>query len=85
VRLQLARMEHSIQSADTRPTAAQVEAYQTAAKPLAGLLQQWEQIKKKDLKALNAERAVRHLPALRVDTDLFRQGMRDEIEMGDEE
>lgn len=85
VRLQLARMEHSIQSADTRPTAAQVEAYQTAAKPLAGLLQQWEQIKKKDLKALNAERAVRHLPALRIDTDLFRQGMRDEIEMGDEE
>ncbi len=85
VRLQMARMEHSIQSADVRPTAAQVEAYETAARPLAGLLEQWERMKKKDLKAVNAERGRQHLPPLRVDAGPPGRGVEDEIEMGDEE
>lgn len=85
VRLQIARVEHSIQSADVQPTAAQVEAYHTASQPLAGLLAQWETLKKTDLKALNLARSREHLALLRPDAKDFDNDLEDEIEMGDEE
>ena len=53
VRMQLARLEHEIENADQAPTPAQVEAFHIVAQPLAGLLDQWRQLKKTDLKALN--------------------------------
>ena len=85
VRVQLARIEHSIENADDQPTAAQVEAYETAAKPLPGLLEQWDTLKKTDLKALNAERAQEGLAELRLDTGVIDHGVEDQIELGDEE
>ena len=84
VRLQLARMENSIQNADVRPTAAQVEAHAIAAKPLPGLLAEWERIKKTELPAVNAERAKRHLAPLRIDAE-GTNPVEDSIEIGDEE
>ena len=85
VRLQIARVEHSIQSADVQPTAAQVEAYHTASQPLAALLAQWETLKKTDLKALNLARSREHLALLQPDAKDFDNDLEDEIEMGDEE
>jgi photosystem II stability/assembly factor-like uncharacterized protein len=85
VRVQLARVEHSIQNADQAPTAAQVEAYQIVSKPLGDLLQQWEQLKQTDLKALNASLEHEHLPLLRLDTSRIDHDVEDQIEMGDEE
>ena len=85
VRMQLARMEHHLQSADEAPTSAQVEAGQTAAKPLADLLQQWEQVKQTDLKALNASLQRQHLALLAIDTAKIDHDVEDQIEIGDEE
>ncbi len=85
VRLQLARIEHSIQNADTRPTAAQVEAYRIAAEPLPNLLAQWEKIKRTDLKAINIDRVKQHLAALHVNTQNIDRDTEDQIEIGDEE
>ncbi len=61
VRMQLARLEHSIESADMAPTTAQIEAVQSSGQPLPALLQEWEQIKQTDLKALNASLKQQHL------------------------
>jgi photosystem II stability/assembly factor-like uncharacterized protein len=85
VRTQLARVEHQIQNADQAPTAAQVEAYGVVSKPLGDLLQQWEQLKQTDLKALNASLEHDHLPLLRLDTSKIDHDVEDQIEMGDDE
>ncbi len=85
VRTQLARIEHQIQNADEAPTAAQVEAYEIVSKPLGDLLQQWEQLKQTDLKALNASLEHDHLPLLRLDTSKIDHDVEDQIEMGDDE
>jgi photosystem II stability/assembly factor-like uncharacterized protein len=85
VRTQLARIEHSIQNADAAPTAAQIEAYEITAKPLASLLEQWDTIKKTDLKALNAQLRDKHLPLLVLDTHIIDHNVEDQIELGDDQ
>ena len=85
LRVQLARIEHSIQNADMAPTAAQVEAYATLAKPLNDLLDQWSALKSSDLKALNNMLRLQHLPLLQLDTTMIDHDVEDQIELGDEE
>ncbi|WP_239461245.1 WD40/YVTN/BNR-like repeat-containing protein [Occallatibacter savannae] len=85
VRMQLARLEHSIENADEAPTSAQMEAFSIAEKPLAGLIEQWQQFKQSDLKALNAALQKHHLGAINLDTREFDRNGEDELEMGDEE
>jgi photosystem II stability/assembly factor-like uncharacterized protein len=85
VRMQLARIEHSIQSADAAPTTAQVEAYEVTAKPLASLLEQWDNVKKTDLKALNAQLREKHLPLFVLDTRIIDHNVEDQIELGDDQ
>ncbi|HKD59494.1 MAG TPA: hypothetical protein VKB47_03485 [Terracidiphilus sp.] len=85
VRLQIARLEHSVENADEAPTTAQSEAIGIVEKPLAGLIDQWKQLKATDLKALNDELKKRHLAAIDLDTREFDRSMEDELEMGDEE
>jgi hypothetical protein len=85
VRMQLARIEHSIQSADAAPTTAQVEAYEITAKPLASLLEQWDNVKKTDLKALNAQLREKHLPLFVLDTRIIDHNVEDQIELGDDQ
>jgi hypothetical protein len=84
VRTQLARIEHEIQKADEAPTAAQVEAVQVTAKPLDDLLQQWEQVKQTNLKALNRQLEQEHLSALTIDTTRIDHDVEDQIQVGDE-
>jgi photosystem II stability/assembly factor-like uncharacterized protein len=84
VRTQLARMEHSIQAADFAPTQAQIEAVELTAKPLPGLLAQWEALKKTDLKALNERLGREHLPLLTLDTRVIDHDVEDQIVVADE-
>ena len=84
LRTQLARLEHSIQNADAAPTTAQVEAYELTAKPLPGLLAQWDAFKKTDLKALNLQLQQHNLPLLSLDTRIIDHDVEDQIEIGDE-
>ena len=84
LRTQLARLEHSIQNADAAPTTAQVEAYELTAKPLPGLLAQWDALKKTDLKALDLQLQQRNLPLLSLDTRILDHDVEDQIEIGDE-
>ncbi len=83
LRTALARLEHSIQNADAAPTAAQIEAADLTAKPLPALLQQWDALKKSDLKALNQQLLKQHLPLLSLDTHFIDHGVEDQIEIGD--
>jgi hypothetical protein len=85
VRTQLARIEHSIQNAEAAPTAAQIEAYEITAKPLALLLEQWNTVKNTDLKALNAQLRDKHLPLLTLDTNIIDHDVEDQIELGDDQ
>jgi photosystem II stability/assembly factor-like uncharacterized protein len=85
VRTQLARIEHSIQNADAVPTPAQIEAYEITVKPLEPLLEQWDSIKKTDLKALNARLRDKHLPLLVLDTHIIDHNVEDQIELGDDQ
>jgi hypothetical protein len=85
VRTQLARIEHSIQNADAAPTPAQIEAYEITVKPLASLLEQWDSVKKTDLKALNAQLRDKHLPLLVLDTRIIDHNVEDQIELGDDQ
>lgn len=85
VRMQLARLMHSTESADAAPTSAQREAFGIAAKPLDGLIEQWRQVKQSDVKALNAELKKQHLALIDLDTREMDRGREDELEMGDEE
>jgi photosystem II stability/assembly factor-like uncharacterized protein len=84
LRLQLARMEHTVQSADIAPTTAQVEAYDGLKKPLADLIQQWNTLKASDLKALNDSLRKLGLPLLSLDTRIIDHAVEDQIELGDE-
>jgi hypothetical protein len=77
-------MEHAIQNADEAPTTAQVEAVQITTKPLGDLLQQWEQLKQTNLKALNRELEQQHLSALKIDTTRIDHDVEDQIQVGDE-
>ena len=83
LRTALARLEHSIQNADVAPTSAQIEAATLTAKPLPGLLQQWDALKKSDLKALNQQLLRQHLPLLSLDTHFIDHDVEDQIEIGD--
>jgi photosystem II stability/assembly factor-like uncharacterized protein len=84
VRLGLARIEKQIEGADQAPTEAQVEAWHITAQPLAGLLDQWQQLKRTDLKALNEQLTREHLALLDLDTVKIDHDVEDQIEMGDE-
>jgi photosystem II stability/assembly factor-like uncharacterized protein len=84
LRLQLARMEHTVQSADFAPTTAQTAAYESMRKPLADLLAQWSAVKATDLKAINDQRRTQGLPVLALDTHFLDHGVEDQIELSDE-
>jgi len=84
LRLQLARMEHTVQSADMAPTTAQVEAYEGLKKPLADLIEQWNTLKASDVKALNDSLRKLGLPLLSLDTRIIDHAVEDQIELGDE-
>jgi photosystem II stability/assembly factor-like uncharacterized protein len=85
VRMQIARQEHSLESADEAPTAAQAEAYETTEKSLSGLIEQWQKLKATELKSLNNELRKQHLAVIDLDTREFDRSQEDELEMGDEE
>lgn len=85
VRMQLARLEHSIESADAAPTAAQVEACDSSSKSLRDLLDQWQALKKTDLNALNKQLERAHLAAIDLDSGKTGRDSKDELEFGDEE
>jgi photosystem II stability/assembly factor-like uncharacterized protein len=85
LRLQLARIEHTIQAADVSPTTAQIESYQALAKPLGDLLNRWTAVKANDLKAMNDSLRRMHQSPLVLDTTFIDHNVEDQIEMGDEE
>jgi hypothetical protein len=85
LRSQIARLEHSIQNADTAPTTAQVEAAKSLEQPIDGLIQQWEQLKATDLKSLNEQLLKSHLSALEIDTFKIDHDVEDQIQVGDED
>jgi photosystem II stability/assembly factor-like uncharacterized protein len=85
VRTQLARLEHSIQSADAAPTTSQAAAAQEMAKPLPALLEQWNQVKATNLKAINEHLRNQNLPLLSIDTRIIDHNVEDQIEYGDED
>ena len=84
MRLGLARIEKQIENADLAPTEAQVEAWHITAQPLAGLLDQWQQLKQTDLKALNEQLAREHLALLDLNTGQIDHDVEDQIEIGDD-
>jgi hypothetical protein len=85
LRSQIARLEHSIQNADTAPTTAQVEAAKSLEQPIDGLIQQWEQLRATDLKSLNEQLLKSHLSALEIDTFKIDHDVEDQIQVGDED
>ena len=85
VRTQLARLEHSVQNADAAPTTSQTAAAAEIAKPLPALLEQWEQLKATDLKAINQQLRKQNLPLLSIDTRIIDHNAEDQIEYGDED
>ena len=84
LRLQLARMEHTVQSADVKPTTAQSDAYDAIKQPIADLIQQWNQLKATELKALNEVRRKQGLPLYILDTHIIDHNVEDMIEVGDD-
>jgi hypothetical protein len=84
VRVTLARIEKQIENADEAPTAAQIDAWHLSAQPLNGLLDQWQQLKQTDLKALNKQLEGNHLALLRLNTEIIDHDVEDQIELGDE-
>ena len=54
------------------------------AKPLPALLEQWNQVKATDLKAINSNSQPEHLAALSIDTRIIDHNVEDQIEVGDE-
>ena len=85
VRTQLARLEHEIENADMAPTTAQVDAYHTVAQPLPGLLDQWQQLKQTDLKALNERLKRAHLAQFDPEAHQAGRGGEEQIDMGDDD
>jgi len=84
LRLQLARMEHTVQSADVAPTTAQVQGYEAMKKPLGDLLEQWNALKASDVKAMNEALRAAGLPLLSLDTRIIDHDVEDQIELGDD-
>jgi len=84
-RTSLARLEHEIQNADAAPTTTQVEAVEETRKPVADLLQQWEEVKATDVKAINEGLRRQNLPQLSLDTFRIDHDVEDQIEYGDDE
>jgi hypothetical protein len=84
-RTQLARLEHEIQAADEAPTTTQAEAAEEAGKPIENLLQQWDAVKKNDVKALNEMLQQKNLPLLTLDTHIIDHDVEDQIEYGDDD
>jgi len=84
VRMQLVRLLHSIENADVAPTAAQQDAYTVVSKPLPGLMEQWKQMKQKELQSLNEQLRQSHLAAIDLEAEVGR-GVKDKIEVGDED
>jgi hypothetical protein len=84
LRLQLARMEHTVQAADMSPTTAQTDGYESIRKPMADLLDQWNKVKATDVKALNEQLRKSGLPLLSLNTFLIDHDVEDQIELGDE-
>ena len=78
------RLEHEIQAADRAPTSAQVAAAQTAMQPTQTLLDQWQSLKAKDLKALDEKLVKLNLGSLQLNTFVLDHGVQDQIETGDE-
>jgi photosystem II stability/assembly factor-like uncharacterized protein len=85
IRSQLARLEHSIQNADAAPTTSQTAGAAEIVKPLPPLLDQWDQLKATDLKAINEQLSKRNLPLLSIDTRTIDHDVEDQIEYGDED
>jgi hypothetical protein len=85
VRTTLARMEHTVQSADEAPTTAQVEAWKTAEKPLDDLLKQWEAVKQTDVKAINEQLMKLNLPQLSLDTRKIDHDVEDQLDADDDD
>jgi hypothetical protein len=85
LRLQLARVVHTFQAADQKPTTAQTEFYLAMAGPLNDLLDQWAELKATDIKALNETLERENLPLLSLDTTSIDHDVEDQIEMGDDE
>jgi hypothetical protein len=54
-------------------------------KPLPGLLEQWNQLKATDLKAINDTLRKQNLPLLSIDTRIIDHNVEDQIEYGDED
>jgi hypothetical protein len=84
VRTQLARLEREIENGDVAPTTTQVDGCHSAAQPLSGLLEQWQQLKQTDLKALNEQLRRDHLAALDLDSPTAGSD-KEQIDMGDDE
>jgi hypothetical protein len=84
LRLQLARMEHTVQSADEAPTTAQTDSYNAMHKPLSDLIDKWAALKASDIKALNDTLRRNGLPMLSLDTHIIDHDVEDQIELGDE-
>ena len=82
IRAALSRLQHGMQNADEAPTTAQMESYQEAAKPLAGLLQQWNDMKKNELTALNKELLKQHQPLIAFDRKVIDKDVMDQILIG---
>jgi photosystem II stability/assembly factor-like uncharacterized protein len=84
LRQQLARMEHTVQSADAAPTTAQVDSYTGMKKQFDDLIQQWQAVKASDVKAMNDYRRSHNLPLLSLNTFIIDHDVEDQIELGDE-
>ena len=85
LRLTLSRLEHQIENADAAPTAAQLDAIKTTSAAMPMLMQQWEDLKRTDLKALNQALEREHLAVLSLDTFRIDHDVEDQIEMSDDE
>ena len=85
IRTQLARLQYSVENADTAPTAAQSAAAAEIAKPLPGLLEQWNQVKSTDLKSINQQLRKQNLPLLSIDTRTIDHNVEDQIQYGDDD
>ena len=85
LRLTLSRLEHQVENADAAPTAAQLEAIKTTAAAMPMLMQQWEDLKRTDLKALNQALEREHMAVLSLNTFRIDHDVEDQIEMSDDE
>jgi hypothetical protein len=84
LRLQLARLQHTVQNADEAPTTAQVASYDEMRKPLNDLIDQWKALKASDVRAMNELLHKNGLPLLSLDTHIIDHDVEDQIELGDE-